>query len=385
MEQNQGTQSMRTIVHLTASTFFGGPERQMCGLARSLPHDYRTVFILFSEGGRYQAFLGEARNQGFEAVALENDTPYLHAAVRELEGHLQRVGADILCCHGYKADLIGRAAARRRQLPVVGVSRGWTGASLKLRLYETVDRLSLRWMDRVVCVSEGQANKVRQAGVPSRRVVVIRNAIFSDRFDRIDAAYQERLRGMFPDPPRCIVGAAGRLSPEKGFDLLIQAAERIVGADPSVGFVLFGEGHMRSKLAAQIAAAKLTNRFILAGFRSDLDGFMPFLDLLVLPSYTEGLPNVVLEAFAAGVPVVATAVGGTPEVIEEGVSGYLIPPGDADILHDRIRAVLASEERRQTMGRRARQRVREHFSFEAQSDQYQRFFDNLVSSAKVAV
>src|SRR5215469_11811141 len=124
---------MRTIVHLTASTFFGGPERQMCGLARSLPEGYRTVFILFSENGRYRAFFNEARNQGFEAVALANDTPYLHAAVRELEGHLQRVEADVLCCHGYKADLIGRAAARRRQLPVVGVSRGWTGASLKLR------------------------------------------------------------------------------------------------------------------------------------------------------------------------------------------------------------------------------------------------------------
>jgi glycosyltransferase involved in cell wall biosynthesis len=377
---------MRTIVHLTASTFFGGPERQMCGLGRSLPDDYRTVFILFSENGRYRAFLNEARNQGFEAVALANDTPYLHAAVRELEGHLQRVEADVLCCHGYKADLIGRAAARRRQLPVVGVSRGWTGASLKLRLYETVDRLSLRWMDRVVCVSEGQAVKVRRAGVPSSRVVVIRNAIFSERFDTTDPVYQERLRAFFPDPPRRTIGAAGRLSPEKGFDLLIQAAERIVRADPQVGFVLFGEGHMRPRLAAQIAAARLTGRFILAGFRNDLDGFMPFLDLLVLPSYTEGLPNVVLEAFAAGVPVVATAVGGTPEVIEEGVSGYLVPPGDAEVLHDRICDVLASDERRRGMGLRARQRVREHFSFAAQSDQYRRFFDNLVTSTdRVAV
>src|SRR5262245_30624995 len=116
---------MRTIVHLTASAFFGGPERQMCGLAQSLPGGYRTVFILFSEGGRCEAFLGEARRLGVETLVLANDTPHLHAAVRELEGSLESIEADVLCCHGYKADLVGRPAARRLGIPVVAVSRGW--------------------------------------------------------------------------------------------------------------------------------------------------------------------------------------------------------------------------------------------------------------------
>jgi glycosyltransferase involved in cell wall biosynthesis len=371
---------MRTIVHLTASAFFGGPERQMCGLATSLPDNYRTVFVLFAEGGRCQAFLDEARRQGLEALALAHDTPYLKSAARELEGHLRRVEADVLCCHGYKADLIGRPAARRHGIPVVAVSRGWTGANLKLRVYETVDRISMRWMDRVVCVSEGQATKVRRAGVPPRKVLVIRNAIRSERFDRTDPAYRDRLQAFFPEPRSCIIGAAGRLSPEKGFDNLIRAAQPLVRADPSLGFVLFGDGCMHHKLTGQISAAGLAKHFVLPGFRTDLDGFLPFLDLLVLPSYTEGLPNVVLEAFAAGIPVVATAVGGTPEVIEEGVSGYLVAPGDVPALTDRIGLLLASAERRRAMGRCARQRVREHFSFEVQSGQYQRFFDNLVPS-----
>ena len=118
---------------------------------------------------------------------------------------------------------------------------------------------------------------------------------------------------------------------------------------------------------------------ILVGFREDLAHFLPFVDLMVLPSYTEGLPNVVLEAFAAGVPVVATAVGGTPELVEHGVSGYLAQAGDAAALADRIRDVFASEARRREMGIRGRQRVLEDFTFEAQSLQYQALFESLAS------
>jgi glycosyltransferase involved in cell wall biosynthesis len=128
----------------------------------------------------------------------------------------------------------------------------------------------------------------------------------------------------FRQPRTFIVGAAGRLSPEKGFEVLVQAAEHVLRDNPTAGFVLFGEGPERTSLQQRINAAGLGQNFILASFRADLDRFLPHFDLLVLPSYTEGLPNVVLEGFAAGVPVVATAVGGTPEVVEEGVSGYLV-------------------------------------------------------------
>src|SRR5262249_32974414 len=119
--------------------------------------------------------------------------------------------------------------------------------------------------------------------------------------------------------------------------------------------------------------------FVFAGLRPDLDRFLPFFDVLVLPSFTEGLPNVVLEAFAAGVPVVATAVGGTPEVVEDGVSGHLVPPGDPDALAGRVRDVLASEERRREMGRRGRECVLQHFTFAAQARAYERLFTGLVS------
>jgi len=365
------------VAHLTASTFFGGPERQMLGLARHLPPEIGSVFLSFSEERRCEPFIAAARAQGHEAFALVHDTPRLWAAVRELTAELERVDADLLCCHGYKADLLGRLAARRRGIPALAVSRGWTAESWKVRCYETLDRFCLRWMNRVVCVSDRQAERVRRV-VARERVSVIRNAVDADRFADVDLRYCQQLQDFFPAPRRCIVGAAGRLSPEKGFDVFVQAAERIAARDRSLGFVHFGGGPLREELARRVEAAGLCDQFVFAGHRPDLDQFLPFLDLMVLPSFTEGLPNVVLEAFAAGVPVVATAVGGTPEVVEDGLNGYLIPPGDADALAGRILDALESEDRRQAMGRHGSERVRRHFTFAAQARAYEELFAQLL-------
>jgi len=147
------------IVHLTASTFFGGPERQMLGLARALPSDCQTAFLSFAEGGRSQEFIKHVRWNGFDGAALKRDTPNLPAATWELASRLHNARADVVLCHGYKANLIGRIAAHALDIPAIAVSRGWTGENRKVLLYETADRLHLRYMDRVVCVSAGQARK----------------------------------------------------------------------------------------------------------------------------------------------------------------------------------------------------------------------------------
>jgi glycosyltransferase involved in cell wall biosynthesis len=365
------------IIHLTASTFFGGPERQMLGLARHLPEGVRSVFLSFSEGGRCRAFLSQVRQHGFEGIALHADTPRLFSAMREVAARLGDLEADVLLCHGYKANLLGRPAARRVGIPAVAVARGWTGECLRVRLYERLDRFHLRFMDRVVAVSEAQAQKVRRAGVRAGRLRVIANAIDPDRFLDPDPRYRARLERYFRPARERIVGAAGRLSPEKGFDVLIEAAARVVETEPDVGFVLFGEGPQRAELARLIAQRGLTGTVVLAGFRNDLDRFLPHLDLLVLPSRTEGLPNVILEACAAGVPVVATAVGGTPEVLQDGVSGFLVPPDDPAALASGIVDAFTSEERLREFAFQGRQQVLEGFAFGTQAQAYLNLLDSL--------
>lgn len=369
------------VAHLTASPFFGGPERQMLGLATSHSLDLRSIFLAFTEGGQARPFLDELSLAGIESIELRENTPRYSAAVSEVAKHLRRINADVLCCHGYKPDILGWLAARKVGIPVVGVARGWTGASWKVRLNEKLDRIVLRRMDRVICVSEGQAVKVRRAGVRADLVYVIRNAIRATRFDHRDPTAGSWLRSLFPTPPSLVVGAAGRLSPEKGFEVLVDAARRVAQVDRKVGFIIFGDGPLRAELSRQIGEAGLADRFLLAGFREDLDKILPHLDVLTLPSYTEGLPNVVLEASAAEVPVVATNVGGTPEVVEDGVNGHLVPPGDADVLAERLLSVLRNEDQRRSMGRRGRQRVQEQFTFRAQAIQFQKLIKDLLGMA----
>jgi glycosyltransferase involved in cell wall biosynthesis len=365
------------VVHLMASPFFGGPERQVVGLARSLPADYRTTFLSFAERGLSQAFLDKAREHGFAAIQLGENAPHFCRAAAEIADHLRRLRADVLCCNGYKPDVIGYLAARRAGVPVVSISHGWTGITWKVRVNELLDRVVLHGMDCVVCVSAAQAAKVRRAFVPARRVVVIRNGIFTEPFDNVDPQYRQRLRDFFPWQPALIVGAAGRLSPEKGFDQFVDAAALVCQARRDGGFILFGDGPLRTQLQEQITARQLQDRFILAGFRTDVERFLPHLDLAVLSSHTEGLPVAVLEAMAARLPVVATAVGGTPEVIEDGVTGHLVRPGDVTGLARRIADVLGDETQRRLMGDRGRRRVEDHFTFAAQARQYQQVFERL--------
>lgn len=366
------------VAHLTASPFFGGPERQLLGLARALPVSVRSTFWSFSERGHCRPFLDELARHGFEGHALEHNSPRLPAMVREVADQLRAAQADVLCCHGYKADLVGLLAGRRAGVPVVIVSRGWTGATWKVRLYEALDRRCLRYADRVVCVSEGQAAKVRRAGVPEDRLRVIRNAIDAERFGNPEPGGRAFLQGFFPKPPRLLVGAVGRLSPEKGFCHLVDAAAHVAAALPDVGFVVFGDGPLRAELERQIEQRGLDGRFVLAGFRDDLDRWLPSLDVAVLPSLTEGLPNAVLEAFAASVPVVATAVGGTPEVIVEGRTGYLVPPAQVEPLALRLLDLLRCERVRRDMGWRGCERMRAEFTFAAQAAHYETLFVDLL-------
>ncbi|HZY84637.1 MAG TPA: glycosyltransferase, partial [Gemmataceae bacterium] len=162
------------VVHLMASPFVGGPERQALGLARSLPPPFRTTFLSFAERGLCRPLLEEARRHDFEAVELRHNAPHFLRAAREVAGHLRRLRADVLCCSGYKPDVVGWLAARRAGIAAVAVAHGWTAATWKVRLNEALDRRVMRRMDRTVCVSEAQAVKVRAARVDPQRVVVIR-------------------------------------------------------------------------------------------------------------------------------------------------------------------------------------------------------------------
>ena len=286
------------LVHLTASPFFGGPERQMLGLAGALPPEYDITFVSFAEAGRCEPFLAEVRRAGFTGLRLANDTPRLFAARVELTDLLRDLKADLLLCHGYKANLVGRPAARKIGVPVWAVARGWTGQDFRVRCYDRLDRMLLSRMDRVIAVSDGMAAAVRATGVPADRVRVVRNAARADAFRDPDPVHRQAMDACFAKPGERIVLSANRLTPDKGTHVLIDAAKTVIQRDPAARFLICGDGASRPDLECQVRSAGLQDFVAFAGFRQNLDAWMPNADLLALPSFNEGLPNVVLEACA---------------------------------------------------------------------------------------
>ena len=143
-----------------------------------------------------------------------------------------------------------------------------------------------------------------------------------------------------------------------------------------------GDGAERVKLEARVSVLGLTGRFAMPGFTAELDRFLPWADVVVLPSYTEGLPNVALEASVAGVPIVATAVGGTPEVVADGATGLLVPSGQPDALAAALNRLLDSGELRRSMGDAGHRRMREQFTFEAQAERYRALFEKLIAAKR---
>lgn len=369
------------IAHLLASPFFGGPERQVLALAKELQGTCSTFFLSFAEGGRAQAFLSEASAAGFEAIGLRENWPRVRRVTREVAQELRIRRASILCTSGYKPDILGLPAARMAGIPAVAIAHGWTSATWKVRLNESLDRRVLRHFDAVVGVSQSQAKALLQAGVASDKVVTIPNAIAPHGHNVATKPHRASLESLFPRPPRWLIGAAGRLSPEKGFDVLIDAAANLLAANPDVGVVLFGDGPLRSQLQRRIDAHDAGSHIVLAGYRSDLDQLLPNLDMLVIPSHTEGLPVILLESLRCGLPVVATSVGGIPEVVVDGEHGLLIPPGDVAALAAAISRLLDDDGRRMQIRQAGPQRIAVDFSTTVQASRYHALFTRLLSAA----
>lgn len=255
----------------------------------------------------------------------------------------------------------------RKNFAWIAYHHGYTKASFKLRLYETLDRWSLRRADRIVTVCSPFAAELVRHGAPSDRVAVIPNTVESrpTPSDAEIAALRQRWR---LDAEEGVILSVGRLSPEKGHIDLITAFKRWLTASPPrqrFTLLMVGDGPDRQRL--QTAAADLGDRVRFLGHQADVWPLYFIADIFALPSHSEGSPLVLLEAMAARRAIVATAVGGTPETVEDDVSAVLVPPRDIEQLLAALRRLSADPARRARLGRSAFEAL-EKFSPQAYRD-----------------
>jgi glycosyltransferase involved in cell wall biosynthesis len=276
--------------------------------------------------------------------------------VPRLLGLLRRERPDLVHLHSRRgADLWGALAARRAGVPVVLSRRvdnpepRWL-VGLKYRLY-----------DHVVTISEAIRQVLIAEGVAPDRVTCVPSAVDTEAYrPGCEDAWFRAEFGLAPAVP--VIGMVAQFIDRKGHGVLIEAAPPVLAAYPEARFLLFGQGPLKAACEDQARRRGLTRQVLFPGFRRDLARVLPCLTLLVHPALLEGLGVSLLQAAACGVPTVASAVGGIPEAVRDGVTGALVPPGDPDALAEAVRALLADPERRRAQGANGRRHALERFS-----------------------
>ena len=358
------------IAHVLASPFFGGPERQALGVARAMRPEANSVFLTMQDGPRSAEFDDEARSAGFEVHPLRNNWPHMLRCRREIADFVRSLRCDVVCTHGYKPDILGWMAARAARVPAVSVAHGWTGATWKVRLNEWLDRQVMKRFDRVIGVSAMQSRRVRRAGVADDRIVTVLNAVDPDAMGKSDSGLRQQMVRPFKVEPTMLWIAAGRLSPEKGVDQLIDAFAMVRPRVPTACLLVYGDGPLRESLLAEVKKRDLQHAVHFAGHVRDLERRLPQADGFVLPSRTEGLPVILLEAMAAGVVPVAFDVGGIGEVIADFQDGRLIEAGNIEALADAMVRVSEDEAERGEMSEAARSKIDARFTHADQATAY---------------
>jgi glycosyltransferase involved in cell wall biosynthesis len=286
-----------------------------------------TVCCLFAE-----PFVKVAGDVGINALAIPMRHKLDLSIITKLRDVIKEQEADLVHTHGVRANLVGRLAARLAGREVVVT----TVHSLLAQDYPDmfsrlanmlIERTSRGFSTHFITVSGGLQKALLQQGLPERKITVIYNGLNPDNFmsSRPPGAWRKDM-GLAPDVP--LVAMIGRLHPVKGHSIFLRAAAGLLKSRPGLRFVVVGCGPERDRLEEYARLLNISDSVIFTGFVTDVGDILPDLNLLVIPSLWEGFGLTALEAMVAGVPVVATSVGGLPEVVEHGSTGLLVPPAD---------------------------------------------------------
>lgn len=348
-----------------------GPARNLLRFCRQLskaPAQSRRInmsIATFIRGDDPSNEFTEAvRAAGIELDIIRERRRFDWNAIRGLRAVLERRDPHIVQTHGVKAHLLAmllrsRGTGRRW----VAYHHGYTREDLKMRIYNNLNRFTLPRADHVITVCEPFASALVHTGVKASRISVVPNAI-----DPVTLAGPEQAavlrRQLHIAPDDRVVLVIGRFSAEKAQGDMVPAFMRVLQnlPDDSLRLVFVGDGIERNNVANAFASKGIADRVRFVGHQKNVGAFYAMADVFVLPSHSEGSPNVILEAMAAGLPIVATAVGGVPEIVRDRHSGLLIPPADPERLAEAIVRLLSDAELAAKLAANAREEVRARFS-----------------------
>ena len=369
------------IDYLLPELKWGGSEKHVIQLAAGLRergHETRIV-CLFREG----PLAGEAREKGIPFTCL--NLPY-RWGVRTLGGIREWIRShpvDVLHTYLFGFHLFAGVPARLLKIPVLLSSRREIPHWQKGR-HRWLEKAGNLFVDRVVSCSKAVEKwTLEKEGIPRKKALTIYNGVDGGRFDPDRA--QSSLRQEFHIPSEApLVGTVANMATEKGYPYLLEAARLILKKMPQTWFLFVGFGPLEREIKDKAQKISGHEQIIFTGARTDIPNLIGAMDVFVLASVMEGFPNVLLEALAMAKPVVATEVGGIPELIESGQQGVLVPSRDGKALAEAVLSVLKDPQAR-TMGRRGAEKIRKSFMLERMLDQYEALYLSLLQSKEIGI
>lgn len=373
------------ILHVITKLELGGAQQNTLHTCRSLQERGHDVVLVAGPGGMLDEEAGRGPFRFLPLASLVREIRPLDdlRALARLVRIIRTERPDIVHLHSSKAGAIGRVAAALARAPVVIHSiHGWSFAAgmpaVTSAAYRCVELLCRPLTDHFISVSRLDLELGEKAGiVPRGRGSVIRSGFDLSEFRR-EGPGRERVRaewGIAPD--EVLVVNVSNFKPQKAPLDFVRAAGLASRLEPRLRFAFVGDGELRGEVEAAVSREGLASRFVLAGWRHDVPEILRAADVFALTSLWEGLPRSVVQARACGLPVVATAVNGTPEVVVDGETGWLVTPGDPESFGRRLAELAADEGLRRAMGERAARGL-EEFSAEAMVDAQERLYRRLL-------
>jgi glycosyltransferase involved in cell wall biosynthesis len=346
------------VVHVDTARSWRGGQNQVLLTARGMSARGVATEIACRRGGELES-RARAAGADVEAVSFRGDL--WPAGILALARRLRRGPRSVLLLHDPHAVSAALVATRLgRRVPLVAVRR------VDFPLRGGFSRAKYAACDRVIVVSRAIGAVMERGGIASERLALVYEGV-PDR--KPAPGGREALAALGVPGDALVVGNVAALTSHKDHATLVDAMVLLRARQPRAWLVIAGEGELRGALEAQARGLGVEGRTVFAGFRTDLDRLLPAFSVFCLSSRLEGLGTSVLDAMALGLPVVATAAGGIPEAVADGVTGRLVPPRDPRALADALSEALADEERRKAWGEAGRRRFLERFTCERMVDE----------------
>ena len=364
-----------------ASGILGGPGKGLAQFLRSggLEGCYPLMAAYNANPDQSDTeYITAMRATGAPVAVMQQRRTLDFSLVRQSLALIRDHRINLLQSHGYKSHVLCWLLRQRTGLPWIAFVHGWTAEDLKIRLYNGLEQFMLLFPDEVVAVSESLKNRLLPPVRSSCRVIP--NAV---ELEETQAAASERdLRSELGLPPDAVVaGVVGRLSPEKGQSVFVRALAKARENNNRLYGLLVGDGQERDRLRQEVSALGLDGKCFFTGHVQGLSPYYRAMNMQVMPSFSEGMPNAALEGMSMGLPLIASRVGGIPEVVLDRVTGILLPPGDDEALARTLVELAADPEQGKQMGEAGRERARAEFSPLVRAKRILRLYEEVLAGA----